>query len=506
MLFQLTHKQASVTHEQIGEDFASALEDIDRIVDSVGRWIALFPSDLRLQERTAHLCCAILEFVAMPLKWYSESGGKRLKTSLNENATQQYQKHVDKIKRIADHIREAAELSTLEQQRKDHIEFETRLVNTFRQWQIDQQRDHWRRDENRYLEMHQALERADRIIRANPQNSFLQMSNMIGNLSQNELGPPIKQILHSSAVDFMAVESSRSLQRSEENTHLNVSADECQEDAISGPGAALRSKADVQDVAQGLDYYFSYDRITPNAAPSGNFVEADVVQRLQQWTAQAFPSMLGIFGPGSLYEENEFRLLTRSYIHVAKASSLACISYFCTLKPVFDSPGESDEAMASVELLYSLIRQMMIYLPLHLPKEPTLRKTRFDDLDGTLRTWDLGLAIFRDLFQIIETPVLLVSIYGMELLDSSESTPCLVALLDTLRQCMRAHGEGTGQAAVMKVLFVTSGISQALYSGLEVEEICDVNRGGAARSPWKTGKGRLNTSFLEFSGISPNQD
>ncbi|KAJ8114625.1 hypothetical protein OPT61_g3534 [Boeremia exigua] len=500
--------KASVNHEQIGEDFAGALEDIDRIVDSVERWLALFPGDPRLQEMAAQLCCAILDFVTVPMKWYSESGGKRLKTSLNENATQQYQKYVDKIRRIADHIREAAELSTIEDQRRDqaanrerNMEFEARVVNTFRQWQIDQQRDHWRRDESRYIEMHRALEKMDRTIRENPQNSLLMMSKMIGHLSHNELGPPIKQILHSGAVRFIAAETSRSDRPSNSITMDDLSDDEGR--SMKGPELSniLRSRAEVQEAAQALDDHFDYDRIAPTAFPTSDFVEAEILQRLQQWTSQANPSMLGIIGPGSLSEENPFQLLTASYVQAAKASNLACLSYFCRIRPSPGNREQSDEAVASVELLYALIRQLMIYLPIDLPLEPVLHRSRFDDLDGTLCTWDIGLTLFQDLFKLVQTPVLLVSVYGIELLDSSRTVTHLEALLDVLRTCMSTQDRAGGLDTVVKVLLVTSGISQALYSRLQVEEICDVNRGSAARSPWKTGKGRQNMSFLDFSGL-----
>jgi hypothetical protein len=92
-----------VNHERIGQDFAAALEEIDAIVRAVRRDLLLCASKPVI-SLGVQLYCSILDFVAIPLRWYLQMSRKRLLASFDENITNNYQGEIAKIRRLSDEI------------------------------------------------------------------------------------------------------------------------------------------------------------------------------------------------------------------------------------------------------------------------------------------------------------------------------------------------------------------------------------------------------------------
>lgn len=486
----------------MGEDFASALEEVDEIVRATHTGLALFPNNPRLQDLVAQLCCRILDFVAAPLTWYSESGGKRFRASFNENSSKEYDKHIKGIRCMARFIEQAITTCTaaealgirrlLEQQNDV-------LSRQHRELQEDRLRSKWQIDETRYAFLQQAANESNRQLHKDPHNRLLQMSMFIVEPPSNDLGQPIKEILDREAVQFVAKEREYHTMMAQETRPSDSSPET---GMIAGAHAStqtiLHTRAAVEEASGNLNAFFDFDRILPDTSESIHYAETDVVQRLQNWTAAPWSSFLGIFGPFAATSDNAFQQLTSSYVRAAKGANISCVSYFCELPHVEPGSKRLPETVQASAMLCALVRQMILQLPAQLPAHPQLEAHRFGSLDGTLKTWDAALCLLSDLIEAAEAPILLFAIYGLEMFEHNATRRRLVAFVEALRHHVSSSKAGKNGKTIIKVLLVTSGISQVLTCTLRNDEICDMDRGDATLKPGAARRGRTAMHDLDF--------
>ena len=96
--------QASVDHERLGEEFVTALREIGETVRSVKQENALYPNEVSI-GLSVQLCCHIIEFVAFPLRWYTQKRRKAFLASFNDNLSDQYQEKITAIRLLSEHIK-----------------------------------------------------------------------------------------------------------------------------------------------------------------------------------------------------------------------------------------------------------------------------------------------------------------------------------------------------------------------------------------------------------------
>ena len=485
----------------MGEDFANALEEIDEVVQTTSRGLALYPKDLKLQDLVAQLCCRILTFVAVPLKWYSESGGKRLRTSFNENASKVYEKHVEAIRRLAGFIDQTINLCAAEQTQRLHLLMRENnvLSRQNKELQEERLRSKWQINESHYALFQQAADESNRQLREDPHRRLLRMSFFIGEPPSNDLGQPIKQILDWEAMQFIANEHDgrnalSQRERLDNTSFITAAVDDAQLDSKK----LLCTRAEVENASGNLNAFFDFDKIAPRAPENVHFAETEVVQRLQDWTTASLSSFLGIFGPFAHFQDNAFRLLTSKSVRAARAADIACVSYFCELPRTSLDPKRLPETVETSAMICALIRQMVLHLPVQLPECSQLDTLRFGVLDGTLQTWDAALSLLSDLIALTEAPVLLFAVYGLEMLEHNTTRKRLEGFVDALGQHVSLSKANGQVQTIFKVLFVTSGTSQVLASKLDNDEICDMNRGDAAIKPGAARRGRTALSDLDF--------
>jgi hypothetical protein len=82
------------------------------------------------------------------------------------------------------------------------------------------------------------------------------------------------------------------------------------------------------------------------------------------------------------------------------------------------------------------MKQLILRLPLKIPEAARIAKTRSKALDGTLETWGLALSIFQEILYLAGSPVLLVAIYGLDMLDREATESTLTSLLTELKDAM----------------------------------------------------------------------
>jgi hypothetical protein len=470
------------------------MKEIDDIVAAVNRELSRqcppFVIDLSVQ-----LCDRILKFLAFPLRWYTQKRRKRLFSSFNENLSAEYQTHVAEIRRISDNIqrgvRHCFELEMMGMGRKC-----TDLVRYMEDMCLSLQRDAQKRTEEHWTLFHTATEEQMRRMdeeRAGQMAIMSQLMTMVN--SANSIGPPIKQLMEGRAQQFTgAASAERTLGHSTSSVQEPPAAPSVNQ--LSSTGRIV-SRVEAEDAGAVLNEAFDYGRIEPQDPEGCFFVESEVALRLQIWTTQKTPAFLGILGPATFSKDDPSRTVVSRCIRAARGAGIPCISYFCTLAHEDPPPGRTRATVETVGLLYALIKQLLLYLPPQLPSVPVLFRYQFDELDGTLRSWEAALSLFANLIKLTATSYLLVAVHGFELLESQHTVSALKNFVRILRTFI--DGKMDGDATSLKVLLATSGMSRTLGEEFCAGEICDISRGSAARRVGGSGRGRQRLGIVDFA-------
>ena len=486
--------QASVNHERVGEEFATALREIDDIVRSVKQELSLYPNVVSI-GLSVELCGYIIEFVAFPLRWYTQKRRKAFFASFNDNLSDQYQNRITEIRRLSEHIkrdmylRSAADMKDVSRMMPEiysHLREQTMLYQRFVSWAEEQS--------DMYTKL---TEQQSRMLVETPEDTLAKLSDMVVARINDGVGKYVKQILHTEAQQFVASRNGMMMSdkvRSEDSGAPAIARTTGQSSHPPGPEERFRKRAEVIAASKALDIYFDIGQIDPDVSHEMEFVEGDAAQRLQVWTSRTASSILAILGPMAVSDEDTARLLTSNFVRAAKEAGIPCVSYFCATTHRPPPKPRTRETVGLTQLMYGLLKQLVIHLPAELPSDPVISLRRFEDLDGTLRTWPQALALFADLISATATPYLLIAIHGLEQIEDKTTVPRLRLLMRDLRQLVTDQGGSVGPK--LKVLFATSGMSEVLGEELDDEEICDISRGGAARRPGQSGPGRQRISTV----------
>ncbi|UPX15183.1 uncharacterized protein EKO05_0005640 [Ascochyta rabiei] len=259
--------KASARYGQIGEDFATAMQEIDDIVGSVEREISL-DQDHAIIKSSIVLSCRIIEFVAMPLRWLTQSSLKRVFTSFNENYSSEYQGQIDEIRRISEHIqRVSAFLSARRIKDMSRMEPELkRLVHITNSLHTK----YYEEKEERTALAKQVGEQIERKLLDHQKEwkaSFVTLADDFLRRIDPSVGVPIKQILDRGAQDF--VEDKMVSERPNHNRPgiqpLSMSVDgSSSEDQPCE--TAYRTACEVKEASDALTKYFDFNQIVPEMA------------------------------------------------------------------------------------------------------------------------------------------------------------------------------------------------------------------------------------------------
>ena len=474
--------QASVNHEHVGEEFAAALKEIDDIVRIVRKELSLC-HDIDVTGWAIELCCHIIEFLASPLQWYTQNSAKRLRDSLNEHLAEKYTERIKHIRQLSKLIKRSLNLQTAK--RIHGIEEVLPSLSTM----LQEARVHYQKyypwtDELPANQM-SALEQHRKALLSNQDELFLKMSQLL----EHKVGVLFRPLANGEVSRFFE----------ERATNMSGPVIRVQQDCYQSFGSRPHSGQlfgtgrEVMAASEALDAYFDLDQLKPEVLIENIFIEGKVARILQSWTADKSATVLGIVGPATAPNRDPTRMLIANYIRAAENAGILCISYFCNITHEDPPVGRSRETVGLAQLMYALLKQLVGYLPAHLPHGHSLGQDRFDALDGTLRTWPEALTLFEELIAMAAPPYLLFAIHGIEQLEDIHTSEPLESLMATLRRLLEEE-----KGPRLKVLFATCGQSQVLGQCLHGNEICDISQGSTARRPGKSGRGRRRVADVEF--------
>jgi len=440
-----------------------------------------FPEPFLL-ELGVELCCKILEFVTSFFSWYTQKGHKRFLASFNEGLSKDYQPILDEVRQISSFMQRGFQLCMVKNERRNSIKFE----RYFKEVERFQQKNKWSRDEEQWKMQHRAQEAYNKLLSEETRNYLATMSQQLAKMLVEPCGKSRE------ADRFVAQGYDNGPTDGTTSSLVSIEEEHPRERQCPREPNRLSTKAELDKASRVLDPFFDYNHIDAATPNIDSFIEVEVVQRLQSWNTDISSSILGICGPDSISQDGPARLVTLNFVRAAHAAGIPCISFFCE-KSAEDPPeNRARETIGTVAMLYALIQQLIMYLPLEWSEAAAVDKDDFEALGGTLATWVEALSVFRKLLGLSKPPVLLIVIYGLQDLDHNATKARLGLFLDLLRDVM------SGRSRIVKALLVTAGISEVVYTGLEVDEMCDVNRGSVAHSPGRARKGRASMGGVKF--------
>ncbi|MCJ1288512.1 hypothetical protein MMC34_000040 [Xylographa carneopallida] len=138
------------------------------------------------------------------------------------------------------------------------------------------------------------------------------------------------------------------------------------------------------------------------------------------------------------------------------------ICFFCRSSDLQDLDRVQDirssPEIAALDFLHSFMRQLIDLLPRRVKSVNNLTKARFAKLDGSLESYQTGLAILKALFDLAP-PALLIVVDGIEQFDKSEVTEEMDAVLDLVQRRVSPDAK---TKTVFKALYTTAGRCEAI--------------------------------------------
>jgi len=207
---------------------------------------------------------------------------------------------------------------------------------------------------------------------------------------------------------------------------------------------------------------------------------------MQDWSTATASQMLWIVGAQEHRYPSSTSIIAASVIKSINNTSIPLIHIFV------DWPGKNEEKVI-VNILYSMIHQLVDILPSKVQTCSEFSTARFRNLDGSFQTWDEALSICVELFIEVPSPLFVV-IDGIEHVGLGTSRKNIESLLSVLKALISRVGEHDKSPKIFKVLFTTAGNCASLNRlGNKDLKIVKASVKSAKKSP-----GRLQPGMTEL--------
>ncbi|PYH77932.1 phytanoyl-CoA dioxygenase family protein [Aspergillus uvarum CBS 121591] len=236
------------------------------------------------------------------------------------------------------------------------------------------------------------------------------------------------------------------------------------------------TRAELQLASSHLENFFDADDQTPELDPDVEVIaEENVMTSLQQWATDAYSQVLAVGGSPTTAFPSPVLLISTCYASLARKARLPVISHFCTRST--NGTDELTYEQQLVALAYSLIRQLIEYLPPVIISHSgcNLSAERFKPLNGTLTSWKEVLSLI-DILLYYAPPLMVCVIHGLDTIQDAstdEHIRSLVRILLTHTRHQTATMEGglEAQSVLLKILFTVAGRPSSLVETLSESQL-----------------------------------
>lgn len=226
-------------------------------------------------------------------------------------------------------------------------------------------------------------------------------------------------------------------------------------ECVQGPKRKV-TRAELQLSSRHLQGFFDNDHWTAEFGSDVEVMaESNVVSSLQEWATDPRSQILAVGGA-------PVAPISACYADYARRSKVPTISHFCSL-PSQTTEGMSAAEQGIVSLAYSVIRQLIDYLPpvLDCCVSCDLSAERFNLLNGSLTSWKEVLSLI-DILLNYAPPLLVLVIDGLDVLQNPTTSMYIQSLtrifLNHMRHRSAPMPDGSkSRPVLLKALFTVAG-------------------------------------------------
>ncbi|KAL4764839.1 uncharacterized protein BDW70DRAFT_128947 [Aspergillus foveolatus] len=219
------------------------------------------------------------------------------------------------------------------------------------------------------------------------------------------------------------------------------------------------TRVELQLSSAHLQDYFDNDDQLASYEPTDVMVEEDVLDALKQWSTDTYPQILTLGSEPESACASPIALVSACYTNLARNAKSPVIAYSCSVPPTAKD-GMTLFQQGLIALVYSLIRQLLEYLPpvVNGSSTHTVKAENFALLDGTLASWQEVLSLV-DTLLYYAPPLLLCVVDGLDRLQDQSTDQYIRSLVRIFVSHTRQSSDSTPgqQNVLLKVLFTVTG-------------------------------------------------
>ncbi|KAL4910354.1 hypothetical protein BDW74DRAFT_144934 [Aspergillus multicolor] len=228
------------------------------------------------------------------------------------------------------------------------------------------------------------------------------------------------------------------------------------------------TRVEIQLASAHLEDYFDNDNQLASYEPTDVVVEEDVLESLKTWSTDTYSQILAVGSVLNSTSASSIGLIATCYASLARNMNLPVIAHPCSVPPTAKD-GMTLVQQGLIALVYSLIRQLLEYLPpvVNGSSTHTVKAEDFTLLDGTLASWKEVLSLV-DTLLYYAPPLLLCVVDGLDQLQDPSTDEYIRSLLRILVTHTRQPSDSTPerQDVLLKILFTVNGRLESLAETL----------------------------------------
>ncbi|KAH7385171.1 hypothetical protein DE146DRAFT_759436 [Phaeosphaeria sp. MPI-PUGE-AT-0046c] len=472
-----TALQASESYTKVMEGLPQALIEINDAVSAIEKRLWLFENDT-MKCYAWRMYSQIFSFLGEIIRWYTKRSIQRLVSSFNEHLLEFFDEQVDEIRKLSRLIHDEAELRAQADSQISRLYLEG-IDQKFDRFMTElRDRDRTQRTilDRRYEDFHEEMEGKRRNELWDKRLLEQALLDTWEKIRGREMGFAVTEILEGDVQRrITSPKSQRTIEKGDIVPEAGAPGARSprgggghDDDEIESPRnsreAMLIQSANLEDF---------FDRAKSNlrqtSGTPGLLVNSSVAHRVKSWVVATESQILYTAGTDPL-DDLENSSAAGHYAYIARERGIPVCTYSCSLEGPDPPTGRTRETVELVGLVYSLIRQLVELLPSVLPAENAWSlDENWTNLDGTLDTFPQALQIMDALLSSTGHAIIVLIIDRIDLIDdltyrSSEKW------LDRLIELLVKH-TNKGQGTILKIWFVSSGSSAALFKALDVTQI-----------------------------------
>ncbi|KAH6974180.1 hypothetical protein BKA56DRAFT_733835 [Ilyonectria sp. MPI-CAGE-AT-0026] len=476
--------KASANHINITEAFAQGIVVINDAV-SIAQKSQVF-NTTALQQLVMRLYSQVFTYLIKFMTWYTDRSRTRFLKSLNENIQLTFQSDLDRVKEISELLSRHIQFHMSADGRVSKLMLEETsgdmkyLVKLQESSQIQAR-----------LQTEATASLVENMVHSQFQKSREELREDMRSFA-NALHNVLRQEISGAAMtNLLMQQATLSSVHSRSGSDSSLTSDQAMASVVNLVSLNQRG-ADIQFQSRQYEEFFDWDQVhlfSESFEPI--MADSTLVMRLKAFTETMESQIMYAHNRYQGTESNSLAKAISKYISLARETKVPVVSYFCRISSEEAPPNRTKESIELSALLYAMIRQVVNLLPTELDNNaPILDQTRLASLDGTLRTWDGAVSLFRDLVNAVRLPMLLIVIDGLVFLedDFEHSTD---GKMDKLILCLKELVDSSeAEDRILKVLFTTEGLSEPLCQELDESDIvaCSPLSPGRVGRPPRSGQ------------------